>query len=48
MAATSNTSGRFAADVGYTKRPKHPKLPLAGEPRKKGAEGKRKKKEKRG
>lgn len=34
MAATGNTSGRFAADVGYTKRPKKPRLPLAGEPKK--------------
>lgn len=33
MANGVNTSGRFAADVGYTKRPKKPKRPLAGEPR---------------
>lgn len=30
---STNTSGQFKADVGYKKRPKHPKLPLAGEPK---------------
>lgn len=30
----TNASGRFSADVGYTKRPKHPKRPRAGEPAK--------------
>lgn len=45
MASTGNASGRFAADVGYTRRPKHPKLPLAGEPRKtKPAKAKKKRK----
>lgn len=47
MAATSNASGRFSADVGYTKRPKKPKLPLAGEPRKMADESKRKAKPKK-
>lgn len=43
--AGANTSGGFVADVGYTKRPKHPKLPLAGESRgKTGEPSKRKKK----
>ncbi len=42
MAAGANTSGQFAADVGYTKRPKHPKRPLAGEPWRAASEPKRK------